>query len=278
MKRYKVVTFDFDSRPSLFRMETKDSWEEKVKELHKKNKEKLFQDLINQFGSYGKEKKSENFVDLGDKPVSILAYHNRFLDQIRQAFVIGAYYPALVASCTLGERILNHLIIALKEDYRTSPAYKKVYAKNSIDDWLKAISALESWKVLLPNVAKSFVALKKIRDKVVHFDTNVDTNDRLLALEAIIKLQSIIGEQFSAFGPQPWFITGVPGEIYIKKDYESNPFIKRVYLPNCYLVGPYHATRTDVQGHFIIKDDYHYEEKEIPDDEFVALRKKGKRL
>src|SRR5207248_1166916 len=30
----------------------------------------------------------------------------------------------------------------------------------------------------------------------------------------------IVAKQFGALGPQPWFITGIPGEMYIKKDWE----------------------------------------------------------
>ena len=276
MKRYKVVTFDFDSRPSLLRLEIQGFWDEKVKDLHKKNKEISLDSLVYQYGETDKKKKIDNFKELGDKPASIIAYHNQFLHQIRDAFVIGAYYPALVGACTLGERILNHLISALKDDYKGNAFYKKIYSKASIDDWLLAIKILESWDVLLPSTAKVFSELMDIRHKAVHFDPIVDLNDRVLALDAIEKIQDIIGQQFSAFGRQPWFITDVPGEIYIKKEYESNPFIKKIYIPNCLLVGPNHTTTADEQGRFIIVDNSSYPDKAISDEEFVEYRKNQK--
>jgi hypothetical protein len=278
MKRYRLLSFDIDSRPSLLKMEIKESWDEKVKVLHLKQKQEILQDLDQDFGSKNKDYKISNFIELGDKSVSIIAYHNRFLEQIRVAFVMGAYYPALVAACTLGERILNHMIKVLKEDFRASPYYKKVYSKDSFDDWEGTISVLEAWDVLLPSVAATFRALNKDRNKAVHFNPSVDTNDHSLALEAILKLQSVIGEQFSAFGPQPWFIPDVRGEIYIKKEYETRSFTQKIYLPNCIFVGPYHVVESYREGKLFVRDDYDYEEKEISDDEFVRLRKNLKQL
>jgi hypothetical protein len=79
------------------------------------------------------------------------------------------------------------------------------------------------------------------RHESIHFRPEVDHNVRSLALEAVICLQKIIGEQFSAFGPQPWFLTDIPGEIYIKEEWELKPFVQKVYLPNGLLVGPRHT-------------------------------------
>jgi len=92
-----------------------------------------------------------------------------------------------------------------------------------------------------------------------------------LSLEAINCLQRIVGEQFSGFGPQPWFITGIPGEIYIKKEWESRPFIQKVYLPNGVLVG-YKNRIESMIPRIVIHDDFPYENRAISDNEFVALR------
>jgi len=48
----------------------------------------------------------------------VIAYHNSFLRRVRDAFASGNYYPALTAGCALGERILNHLILDLREEFR----------------------------------------------------------------------------------------------------------------------------------------------------------------
>ncbi len=79
--------------------------------------------------------------------------------QIRRSFIIGSYYPALTGACSLGERILNHLILTFKEDYKWSLEYKKVYDKKSFDDWSLPIGILSKWGILLPAVVKKFKTL-----------------------------------------------------------------------------------------------------------------------
>ncbi|MCK4783392.1 MAG: hypothetical protein KAV87_06545, partial [Desulfobacteraceae bacterium] len=233
MKRYRVLSFDFDTRVHILTQEISDTWEDQVKKLHSQNKEAIEKDLAGSYGPEAQEAKRRNFIDLGDKPMSILAFHNQFFEQIRTAFVMGSYYPALTAACALGERILNHLVLILRDDYKYTPEYKKISRKDSFDNWDVPIDTLESWNILLPDVTKQFRRLKEMRHKVVHFRPEVDRNDRVLALEAVRCLCEIIRNQFSAFGSQPWFITNIPGESYIKKDWESRPFIQKIYLPNC---------------------------------------------
>ena len=274
MKRYRVFSLDLDSRPFFLSVDIQESWEENVKSLHRENKERLTQELLAEFGTLSAGRKKQDFEDLGSLPISILAFHNKFLHQIRTAFVMGSYYPALTASCTLGERILNHLILLLREDFSGTPEYKGVFNKDSFDNWSLPIEVLEAWKVLLPKASESFRKLWKVRKEAVHFKPEIDENDRALALKAIHLLYEIVGEQFSGFGPQPWFITGIPGECYLKSEVESQPFIKKVYCPKCFLVGPYHKIEYR-NNQFIIYDISEYENRNITDEEFVTLRKQG---
>jgi len=275
MKRYRVLSFDFDSRVHSLTLEIRDDWEDEVKKQHLQSKDDIEKGLVISYGPEAHEAKRQNFIDLGDKPLSILAFHNRFFDQIRTAFVMGAYYPALTAACALGERILNHLLLLLRDAYRHTSEYKTVSRKDSFDNWDTAINTLESWKILLPTVTKEFHRLKDLRQKAIHFRPEVDRNDRVLALEAITCLREIIRNQFSAFGSQPWFITNTPGETYIKKSWENNPFIQRVYLPNCLAVGPKHRIEA-LFPRVVIKDSFQYEEREVTDEEFRELRNKQK--
>ncbi|GAG83229.1 unnamed protein product, partial [marine sediment metagenome] len=117
MKRYRVVQFDFDSRARTLAEEVQDSWDELVKQAHWNNEKRIRESLIFSYGPHSYDEKIQNFIDLGDKPFSILAFHNRFFEDARTAFVMGAYYPCLTAICALGERILNHLILLLREDF-----------------------------------------------------------------------------------------------------------------------------------------------------------------
>ncbi len=272
MKRYRILSFDFDSRVNILTLDIKDTWEDNIKILHRKNKESINNELITAYGIESQEIKRLNFIDLGVKPLSILAFHNKFFEQIRISFIMGAYYPALTATCTLGERILNHLLIALRDNYKKTPEYKTI-RKNSFDNWEIPITALESWGVLIPAVVIKFRQLKEIRNSTIHFRPDIDNIARPLALEAIHCLTEIIKNQFSGFGSQPWFITNIPGEIYIKKSWESNPFIQKIYIPNCLFVGPKHKIE-DLVPRVVVNDNFKYEEREISDDEFCELRKK----
>lgn len=273
MKRYRVLGFDFDSRATILSQEVGEHWEDNVKNQWLENKEGVKEGLLHQFGVLGSAQKVKNFTDLESKPFSVLAFHNTFLTDCRDAFTIGAYYPALTGACALGERILNHLILLLRDDYKATPEYKNVYRKESFDNWKLAIDTLLAWNVLLTDVGDNFRQFEVIRNRAIHFRPETDTNDRALALEAIQLLQRIVQTQFGSFGPQPWFIRNIPGEAYIKKDCEDIPFIRKVYLPNCALVGPKH--RLDMKsGKWIVLDDNIYENIEISDEEFRELRAK----
>ncbi len=274
MKRYRIFSFDFDATAHWLVDPIREEWEEGIKEQHRKNRERIVEGLVAEYGAWESEAKRENFIALQDKPISILAFHNRFFEQIRNSFVMGGYYPALTAGCALGERILNHLILTLRDDFKATPEYKRVYNKPQIDKWDLAINTLESWEVLLPEVVREFRSLKNKRNAAIHFRPEVDRNDRDLALGTILCLRSIIGKQFSGFGPEPWFISDIPDEMYIKKDWEEKPFVRRIYLPNGYAVGPYHR----IEGPYpqiCINDNFEYEDREVTDGEFRDLRAKG---
>jgi len=273
MKRYRILGFDFDARVHQLTTQIEDQWDESVKQLWRDNRAKTERALVSQFGEYAADQKRRNFIDLGPKLPSVLAFHNRFLQQIRVAFVMDAYYPALTAACSLGERILNHLILTLRDDFKNTPEYKRVRSKGSFDDWKVPIDTLAAWSVLLPEVVTDFRQLLKCRHDAIHFRPEVDTNDRALALVAIRSLGSILEKQFGAMGTQPWFLTDVAGEFYIKKAWENRPFIQRIYLPTCRKVGPRHEVASMAVVPWTVRDDYDYEEREITDEEFCALRR-----
>lgn len=273
MKRYRnLAILDFDKRSLTLSGPINEEWEEKVKALHYQNRANTIQRLVAEFGQVGADHKIQNFVDLGPKPFSVIAFHNRFFTQARTAYVMGASYPALAGACALGERILNHLVLALRDDFKATPQYKDVYRKDSFDDWTVAIETLVAWDVLLPKAVDGFRSLMQMRHEALHFRPETDRNDGPLALRAIKCLQDIIGEQFSGFGPQPWFITGIPGEIYIKKDWENRPFIKKIYLPNGHLVGPHNKVETLVPQVSIVDTSDYQGCGDISDQQFVQIR------
>jgi hypothetical protein len=270
MKRYRTLSMDFDARATILMQEISTDWSPEVKAQWKRNKDQIIERLGAEFGTIRLHEKVQNFTDLGPAPLSLIAFHNRFFRQIRHAFTSGSFYPALTAACALGERVLNHLILLLREEFRATEQYKYVYRKDSFDNWDLAINTLESWGVLLPNVAQTFRELLEIRNRTLHFDPETEGNDRPLALEAIGKLVEIISGQFSAFGAQPWYIEGTLGACFVKRSFENVPFVAKVVLPNCHAVGPLHLLEHGPDG-WIVLDDHNYEDRELTDEEFRDL-------
>ena len=229
MKRYRVLEFNMDSRAIALNAPIADEIKEQIR-----------QELIQEFGSLDSEVKLQDFVDIGPIPFSVIDYHNRFLHQARQAFVIGAYYPSLTASCALGERILNHLVLRLRDCYSDTVSYRKVARQKSFDDWNLMITTLESWRVLLPEVVNEFRKMISTRNVMLHFNPDTDIRDRTMAITAFRRIRTIVELQFG-FDGQPWYIEGTGRAFFIKKSWESNPFVREVILPNCVLVGYLHT-------------------------------------
>jgi hypothetical protein len=207
-RRYLSWGMDFDTRALTLGMDIEEHWDPHVQELHSQNKENARAGMIAEFGEHAIDAKIENFIAIDTKPFSVLAHHNVLFHQIRQSFVIGSYYPALVGACALGERILNHLIIDLREYYRSTPQYRRVHRKDSFDDWRVPIDTLEAWNVLLPGTVIEFRELMRLRHRSIHFNASTYSTLRVDALAAILRMRTIIEQQFGSFALRPWFIEG----------------------------------------------------------------------
>ena len=276
MKRYRVFGVDFDTRASLLEMEVNADWEPHIREQWETNQANIRRDLEFQYGLAERDTKVANFTKFGSLPFSVIAFHNRFLRQIRDAFTMGAYYPALTGASSLGERILNHMIIRLRDHFKATPQYKKVYNKHSIQDWNQALDVLDAWQVLLPSASSAFRTLARLRNsEAIHFNPNVDTDDRDPALRACRLLCEIVQSQFGAFGNQPWYIKNTPGVMFVSRDAEQTPFVKEIVLPNCRLVGVKHKVVRFEPPQIEISDNAIYPDRELTDDEFVVEWKKA---
>jgi hypothetical protein len=220
---------DFDTRSIFLTTTIEDDWDDLAKTLWTENRAKIREELRREYGEWRLEDKITNYIAIGTKPFSILAYHNSFYGQVRRSFVMGAYYPALTGTCALGERILNHLILDLRKHYKGNPEYRRVYKKQSFDDWRRAIDTLEAWDVLLPSVLIEFRALQTIRRRSIHFNVGTYSTLRHDSLAAMLHMRKIIEQQFGTHGLQSWFIPGTPGQTFLKKEYESNPFISTYF-------------------------------------------------
>ena len=268
MKRHRIVGFDFDSRALLLEP-VSDAASDEAKALHIANQKRIVGQLQSSFGATGFEEKKRRFVQLGLKPFSVVAFHNRFLREARNSYVSGYSYAALTAISSLGERVLNHLVLGLRDQFKGTSSYRKVYRKDSFDNWSVAIDALVDWGVLTKNAEVAFRDLEKRRNFALHFNVEVEERTEEFALEAIRAFEKVVTSQFGALSESPW-IFWVPGETYICREAETNPFVKLVYLPNCMFVGPHHTIWSVVP---LVAEDVHYPNTGISDDEFTQMRK-----
>jgi len=267
-RRHLSYTLDFDTRAMLFEQEPGDDWSEEQVRRHNESRERMRQGLAAQFGEQALERKVADFVAIKSKPFSILAYHNQFFEQVRAAFVLGAYYPALVGACALGERILNHLILDLRSAYSGTPDFKRVHRKDSFDDWRVPIDTLEAWEVLVSEAASEFRSLMVLRHRSIHFNISTYATLREDALAAILHLREIIEAQFGAFGLKPWLIRGTAGLMFICKDWEDRPFIRAYHARSCPFVGPY--VGIGFEGGLQYFDHHDYGDGDWSDEEFAA--------
>lgn len=272
MKRHLVPpsSMAFDTRSRMLTDEIRPEWADDVKATHRANYENLIASLSVELGPIDFHRKLADFKDIGLLPFSIISYHNGFLEQIRRAFVQGYYYPALTAACALGERILNHLVIDLRDHFRDRKSHSKVASGESFDKWQQLIYVLDDWGVLRPDAITAMRKLEIIRHRSLHYSEKTYGKLREEALDAIRLLTSCINAQFSAFGTQPWFIRGTKGAAFIKAEWETNPFVREFYLPICPSVGIYYSLNHSSRGWelFDFKD---YDERIISDDEFCQL-------
>lgn len=198
MKRFLVYPFDFDTRAETLRTELQDSWPEESKALWTQNRTRLESRLRQELGEQNFDMKLRNFADCGSAPFSIVSYHNPLYHQARYAFYHGFYYPALVAACALGERMLNHMILDLRDEFKGTKEYNKLGKKNAFNKWGVAINTLSAWNIFQAEcVSKDFEHLKQVRDRSIHFTPETYQTLREDALNALHIVASITRPQRS---------------------------------------------------------------------------------
>jgi hypothetical protein len=272
MKRYRPLAYSFDARPAQLEPDGRENWEPHVQAVWLENERLVKESLIHEFGAAEYERKIADFRIHGTIPLSVVAHHNAIFKQARDAYVFGAYYAALAAAVTLGERILNHLVLELRESFRNTAEYKKVHRKKSFDNWRLMIDVLVAWEVLRPKCCKSLEDLERLRHRTVHFNPDTIEREREHCQEALRLLSDFIQIQFGVFGDHPWFIRSVPGVVFIKKEYETDPFIRTFYIPSCAYVGPAHRlTRDASERRWIVHDEQEYPDEEMNDEEYARL-------
>jgi len=266
MKRYRLTKFFLDTSRNIFN--------QPAGEHIDKAKEGLRSWLVAKYGTANFDEKFVRYMALQKPVFSVVSEHIQLLEDICGAYVQGNMYSALTGACCLGERIFNDIIFRIKDDFKTSEHYKKIYNKGSIIDWPLAIQILFDWKVIDSETKEKYKELYNLRTESVHYQQKQQDLEKL-SLNAINVVNFIV-ERIFGVGPHRKDILlyfDVPGEVYIRKSAERNPIVKEYYIPSSSLVGPnFRMENAGKIGSFRIIDQK-YEDKEITDQEFINLRK-----
>jgi hypothetical protein len=111
-----------------------------------RNQSAIRMELLAEHGTVDGESKIDNYRAMGPAPLSVVHQHNEVLQQVRSAFAHGDLYPALVSACALGECILNHLLLELRQDYQNHRSTtRRVRGAGTFRDWGSAIKVLHGW-------------------------------------------------------------------------------------------------------------------------------------
>jgi hypothetical protein len=256
MKRYIWTNFFIDTIKNLYFGATP--------AIQEREREDIKPMIARQHGSDDIDAKVERYFSFKPPDFVIVTEFHPTLREVQDAYVSGYFYPSLTGACCIGERILNLLMLRLRDYHKSSDWYKKVYKKKSFDDWDLCIEVLKDWGILSDELARIFLELKDIRRQSVHFQNLPDVEARAInALKAVMKVTD------SLFGLRD-DVLFLRGHFFIKKEKETDPLVREFYVPNSHYVG-YRYRIENRAGTITLVDDNAYEGREITDDEFIEL-------
>lgn len=137
------------------------------------------------------EEMAERFLEITPPVFSlIIPDYQSIADEIEQSYVIGNDFSALSASCVVIERLLNQARIALHRHHKKN---KKLWGKDSKNEWYPNIDALKEWSYLDEAFASELSDIyKEIRCRYLHSgEIRNMRQDALRAVTAAYKLMKI---------------------------------------------------------------------------------------
>jgi hypothetical protein len=269
IRRYRLMPAFFDASHHAL-IEAGDDWPDAVKDQHNENRATAIDRLRHAHGEDRLEQVVQNAMDLGSDPWSVLAWHNQLWLDVKHTFLTCCYYSAAVAAGALGERVVNHLLIDLADDYATAADRSVIFAKQS-PTFGRALTVLRRWAVLEPAAQRHFERLRDLRNGLVHFDAALYSDLRSRSLEAVSSLRDALDAQFGVFVERR-LIPNTPGELYLKRAVEDEPFVRHYVLPLALHVGPRHTIEPHAEsGYWVVDIDLPVDTVEDSDEQFVAL-------
>jgi hypothetical protein len=239
-------------------------------EIQERERQEMRGILIQKHGEADIGIKIDRYFNFKPPDFVLITEFQPLLQEVEDAYVSGYLYPSLTGACCIGERILNLLLLRLRDYHKSSPSYKDIYRKQSFDDWTICIRVLREWNVISDELVEKFNELKDIRNQSVHFRNLPQLEDRALtALEFVMQITDAL------FGLR-YDLLFLEGHFFIKKAKENDPLVREFYIPQCARVG-YRYQIEDRNGRATLIDNHDYEDREITDEQFIALVREARR-
>lgn len=262
-RRYRLVSFYVDSRRGFFRQSFGAAAE------YADGQRAALRDEL---GPRNFEQKFKRWVEVDYPPLGLIDEYPDAIAAIINAYSMGYWYPAVISSCCLAERILNRLVLRCRDHFKNSPEYKKVYRKSSFDDWGRMLDVIERWQLVPDTALQAFHRLMPIRHQTIHY--NADYNFEAVAPVAVNNVVAAVTATFGVMNRRDiYLVFDVPGEVWVRSDAEGLAFVKEFVLPHCYHAHAVHEI--DMTARRVVER--LGRTGVLSDSEFVSLRKESQR-
>ncbi|MBI2872493.1 MAG: hypothetical protein HYY00_04795 [Chloroflexi bacterium] len=129
------------------------------------------QGFAEEYGPRDLDAKLARFVGISPPWARLLWPNQKSEGEVYDAYTFGTFYPALTGACCLAEALLNALVVRLRAHFRHTLEYKKVYNKDSFQNWVPVINILAKWGILDEKAAERLKRLYSIRLEAIHITT-----------------------------------------------------------------------------------------------------------
>jgi hypothetical protein len=215
---YRLAGFYIDTTPNVLQDELIKA---RVEDIH---------------GANDLEKKLERWHAVRRAGFWLLHEYRDMVEEVAQAYIQGLNYPALTGACCLAERVMNRLVFSLRPHYKKSAHYKKIHRKERLQSWDDLRRILRDWKITGPEQSAGIKRLYALRTDAVHYVADYDYESA--AAEAIQLTLQLLDWFFFVYDMDRIFrIFEIPGEIWVRADKQSDPFVIEFVLPHCLKAG-----------------------------------------
>jgi hypothetical protein len=256
-RRYRLANFYVDSRRGFFKSESLIDQQEMV-----------LDNLKAELGRNNFEEKFKRWNQINHPSLGLNEEYSKNLSQIINTYSIGYSYPAVTSACCLAERILNRLVLRCRSHFKSHPKYRKIYQKDSFNDWGLMLELIQDWRLIPPKAIQLFSELMPIRHHSIHYNEDYDFEG--IAPDAVNKLIAAITEVFGVINRKDiYLVFDVPGEVWVRSDAEGLPFVREFVISQCYHAHAVHDV--DLCERRIVER--LGKTGKLSDEEFVELRK-----